>query len=546
MNLTWHIVKKDLRALRWPIGIWLLCIVAKLGVGVILLNAAGDEGIEWFRQMDIMAKVLAAGELLSFVLVAALIQEDLMVGTTAFWMTRPISGARLLRAKLLTIGLVFLLAPVLVTLPWWLGCHYGIDEIAWAAAETFAVHALVVLGALLWSAVTDGLGRFVMWSLVTLVVTPMLTGILSHYIRRGGSASVPEIASTRLMVALAILGLGILVVMIHQYLTRHTWRSIAVIGTTMGLVVLTLAFWPWAWNIESRTYSYLIGRAQGDWPATTEPAGLKFTLKSAEFGAQSARSNRGGTLHTSYRVEGLSEAQGIVSYSSGHTWLWPDGTSEKGYAMGRSSLNSLATNEVDAFMKGRTSASGGEADQISLLSIVPSSTLAKIQAQPPAYTLHARLRLMKHEATTVVPAQSGAWRTDGTRGERIALVEKSGEQLLVTFVSHGPALWMDMVGGGRLAPAGGFSRYFLVNRKNGFVDSGSTGASRQSSRIGTVEVGWQTMTFRASSKGGGAKPLLEAINALEDAELVKVSFSEQARFTHDFQLDAARIAQANP
>src|SRR5262249_55528045 len=98
MNLTWHIVKKDLRALRWPIGVWFLCVVGKLGVGVALLNARGDEGITWFNQMDLLAKTLAVGELLSFVLAAALVQEDLMVGTTAFWMTRPISGGRLLRA----------------------------------------------------------------------------------------------------------------------------------------------------------------------------------------------------------------------------------------------------------------------------------------------------------------------------------------------------------------------------------------------------------------------------------------------------------------
>ena len=75
MNLTWHIVKKDLRALRWPIGVWFACIIAKLGIGVLLLNASGTEGIEWFNQMDFMSKALAVGELLSFVLVAALIQE---------------------------------------------------------------------------------------------------------------------------------------------------------------------------------------------------------------------------------------------------------------------------------------------------------------------------------------------------------------------------------------------------------------------------------------------------------------------------------------
>jgi hypothetical protein len=546
MNLTWHIVKKDLRALRWPIGVWFLCIVSKLGVGVLLLSARGDEGAQWFNQMDLLSKGLAVGEVLSFVLVAALIQEDLMVGTTAFWMTRPISGGRLLRAKLLTIGLVFLLAPVLVTLPWWLGCHYGLDEIAWAAAETLAVHALVVMAALLWSAVTDGLGRFVMWTLVTLVVIPMLTGILSYYVRRGHAATLPEVVSTRALVALTFLAIGILAVLIHQYLTRHTWRSIAIIGATLGLVVLTLGFWPWAWNLESRTFAYLIHRAQGEWPATAEPAGLKFTLNSVELGGQPGRSARGGVLNSRFRVEGLSEGEGFVSYPSEHTWQWPDGTTEKGYAMGRSTLIGLAADEAKAFVNGKPADSPERYDQISLVSVLPSTTLAKVRAQAPAYTLHARLRLMKYEATTVLPMQMGPWRSDGAMGERIAAVEKSGEQLLVTFVRHTPSLWVDLVGGGRLATFESFSRYFLVNRKNGYVDSGAMVEGRQVSRIGTVEIVWQTMTYRATAKGGGRKPLLEAINALDDAELIKVSFSEQARFTHDFQIDAARIAQAIP
>jgi len=71
MNLTWHIVKKDLRALKWPLGLWILLIIAKLGVGVALLNADGTEGIEWFNKMDALAKVLSAFEFVSFVLARA-------------------------------------------------------------------------------------------------------------------------------------------------------------------------------------------------------------------------------------------------------------------------------------------------------------------------------------------------------------------------------------------------------------------------------------------------------------------------------------------
>jgi hypothetical protein len=111
MNLTWHIIKKDLRALRWPLLLWTLLIVMKLGAGALLLTADGTEGDSWILSLDAAAKILAALEVLSFILVAALVQEDPLVGTTAFWVTRPISGGRLLRAKLLTIVCASLSGP---------------------------------------------------------------------------------------------------------------------------------------------------------------------------------------------------------------------------------------------------------------------------------------------------------------------------------------------------------------------------------------------------------------------------------------------------
>lgn len=545
MNLTWHIAKKDLRALRWPLGLWLLCIVAKLGIGVLLLNDNGEEGVEWFQQMDFLAQGLAVGEVLSFVLVAALIQEDLMVGTEAFWMTRPISGGRLLRAKLLTIGLVFIVAPVLITLPWWLGCNYGAAEIAWAAVETAAVHAFVVLAALLWAAVTDGLGRFLMWTLVTLAVTPMVTAILAYYAKRGSPGPVPELMSTRLMVACAIMIVGTLVVLVHQYLTRHTWRSIAVIGGTLGLLILALGFWPWAWNIEPKVFGYLLRRAEGEWPAGAEPAGLKFTLQSAEFAARKDRPSRPGSLATSYRVEGLAEGQGMMSYPSEHSWRWPDGTSESGYASGRSLLHSMAMNQARAFVAGKSTAVPWEREHVSMLSFLPSSTMAKVRAQAPEYRLQARLQLMQFESVTPVPLQAGDWQVGGAVGERITAVEKSGEQLEVTFIRHAPEPFVDLVAGGRMAPTAWYSRYVLVNRHNGRVDGGATVVGRQT-RIGTVGIHWETRSYRGTDKGGGRRPLLEAINALNESELIKVTYREQARFTHEFYLDAAAIAAAKP
>jgi hypothetical protein len=115
----------------------------------------------------------------------------------------------------------------------------------------------------------------------------------------------------------------------------------------------------------------------------------------------------------------------------------------------------------------------------------------------------------------------------------------------VTFATHAPSLWVDLVAGGRLAMSGDVSRYFLVNRRNGFVDGGAPD-DLHSVRIGTVGITWQIVRFHGTPNSGGRKPTLEAINALNEAEMVKVSFTEQARFVHELNVDAARLAQANP
>jgi hypothetical protein len=544
MNLTWHIVKKDLRALKWPLLLWITLIIAKLGVGVALLNADGTEGIEWFNKMDSLAKVLTAFQFVSFVLTAAIIQQDLLVGTTAFWMTRPISGARLLRAKLISIGLVFLVAPVLVTLPWWLGCRYGLSEIGWAVAETVAAQAIAVLLGLLWSVVTDGFARFLMWTLVTLFATPMLTGIITYAVHRRSPGVVQELVATRFMLALLLAVAGVFVVVVHQFLTRNTWRSIGIIGGTVALIVVAGAFWPWSWNVDGRINAYLLRQAAGEWPAEAEPAGLTFTPVSSEFSARKDRPDRPGTLIARYRVDGLSGTQGLMPIMSEHFWRWPDGTVVKAATFGRSDLNNMMSRLA---LTGGTDAGRKEpsADTLVFNSYLRPSTMQQVRAQAPGYMLQARLRLMQFESATRVPLEPGAWSVHGAYGERLAAVEKEGPQLLVTYIRHMPALWVDNAAGGQLAGTGPYAQHYLVNRERNHADRGSS-TDFKLTRIGTVGISWRTMSYVAVPRPPAGGSTLEAINALNDAELVKVTFVEQARFSRELKLDPADIAKANP
>ncbi|MBL9219250.1 MAG: hypothetical protein JNG82_12215 [Opitutaceae bacterium] len=558
MNLTWHIVKKDLRALKWPLLVWALIVAFKLGVGATLLTADGTEDQEWFLRLNLLAKLLAGLEGMCFVLVAALIHEDRLVGTTAFWMTRPISGARLLGAKLLGLGLVFWLGPVLVSLPWWLWCGYGWPEIGWAAAELVAIQTIFMLVGLLWAVVTDGYARFLMWTLV-MIVAVLVAGVLigQHFTRTDASVS-SEVATSRITVILALAVAGIGSVVAHQFLTRRLGRSIALIGATVGLIVMTALWWPWDLRIEARWLAYQESRVEEKWAESSAPAGLTFSLSGAEFRQQPPGSKAGRPLwlRTTYRVDGLPEATALKPYVANYSLRWPDGASRAGWSAIRPGKNSSHLVEVKAV--GRTVASVPEAEEnagsdlIRVEQSVPAATAARLLSAPAAYTLKARFWLMTVESVESVPLHAGPAIASGNQSERIAHVEKEGDQLLVTFVRRSPALAVDSMLGARnyilgagMAMAQPFAQYLLVNRARDFAGRGSALWTTHT-RIGTVDITWQTMAYRVTRNPAGRRPTMEAINALNEAQLVRVNLRESARFTQELKTDALQVEVGKP
>ena len=543
MNLTWHIVKKDLRALRWPILLWVLVIIAKLGIGVTMLTADGTEGPDWFLRLDMFAKLMAGIECVCFVFMAALIHEDLLVGTTAFWMTRPISGGRLLRAKLLSIGLVFWVMPVLVSLPWWQGCGYGLREIAWAAAETVALQAIFVLVGLLWAVVTDGYGRFLMWTLLMLISIPAIGGMISLHFSKANTVVTAGVATSRMAVALVLAVAGIAAVVVHQFVTRRFWRTVAIIGATTGLIIMTTLWWPWDLQIAAKWHAYGESRVEANWPTTAAPAGLTLTLGSAELArAPGARADRPVQLRVNYRVEGLPGSQALVPAVANYSLSWPDGTRDAGWSWVRpeQSLSRLITYRV----LNQTPAEKWARDDSQAGTTISAATATRLQAVPAAFSLKVRYGVVEVESAASVPLQPAARTLNGFLGERLAHVEKIGEQLEVTFVRHSPALFIDTllgiqnyVFGAGQATTRQFSQYLLVNRARDFSDRGST-VWGNSTRIGTVNIDWQTLAYRATKKPPGGRPTLEAINALNEAELIRVTLREQAGFAYEFKTDA--------
>src|SRR5688500_10724874 len=100
MNFILHLLKTDLRRFAWPIAAW----VALTAAATVLQTTAPQlvSDLEFWPFFAMSAALLwIARMLFAAALVVIIVQTHTAVGTTAFWLTRPIPRGALVTAKLL-------------------------------------------------------------------------------------------------------------------------------------------------------------------------------------------------------------------------------------------------------------------------------------------------------------------------------------------------------------------------------------------------------------------------------------------------------------
>ena len=127
MNLTLHIMEKDFRCLwRFLIPFWgLLMFRAVLfQVRSVLGPSSGFEGTFLLAgALTLLSSLVGILKVCWLaVIVSRLVQQDSTAGSTAFWLSRPVSGGRLLLSKSLFLGLT-VLSPDLLLESAMLGVH---------------------------------------------------------------------------------------------------------------------------------------------------------------------------------------------------------------------------------------------------------------------------------------------------------------------------------------------------------------------------------------------------------------------------------------
>ncbi len=233
MSVISHLVWHDIRALRLPLFAWLILLLAQaavMAVGPAILDPESPRGV-----IESLAGFLAGARLAFTVLLTVLfIQRDSPVGTTAFWMTRPIQPSVMAASKLISAVLVLVALPAVVgwSLFAALGLPHGdVHDGVWQ----FVVEQIMVVGlSTMGAAITATIPQFAVVAVAAVVLMGMLIGQSRPFIQQLPTHSLAG-SSSPLAIWAAVTVVGAAAVLAYQYARRHVVR--AAVAATGVLIV---------------------------------------------------------------------------------------------------------------------------------------------------------------------------------------------------------------------------------------------------------------------------------------------------------------------
>jgi hypothetical protein len=242
MKQILHLVWFDVKALKWWLAAWGAVLTAQVAVYVWSPNPAytpaGETALSktWIELLDVSMRYFWLLRIGLAVLIAALVvQRDPLLGTTARWMTLPISRRWLLASKLLTGLFAIILPPTLIAAAAMLLLGLSpVDALhgAWPVAVELATAVLVAFSL---AAVTATMTHFLMaagggFAFFLLATTAMMTGPAAWW----PDASI-DVGAWRPVLMAGMPLIFALAVLANQYLTRRIRTSFSIIACAVVL-----------------------------------------------------------------------------------------------------------------------------------------------------------------------------------------------------------------------------------------------------------------------------------------------------------------------
>jgi hypothetical protein len=239
-GLVAHLMRKDVREHRTWLAVFLgLAILRAALVGSGIDARIRDQNLLTSLTLGYFLLTVLHGALLVAIAVQ-LAQGDRLVGTTAFWLTRPVRRTDLVVAKVGTAIAALVVFPALID-----ALLMAVSGLSWlgaagAIAEDAIVRLAIVLPVMALASVTTDLAVFVVSALGTLFAILAVEAAF-QWGRLVPSRSMPSAYAATIVVA-GVLIAGSALAFAHQVLTRRRWRTVALVFAT-GLLALFTANW---------------------------------------------------------------------------------------------------------------------------------------------------------------------------------------------------------------------------------------------------------------------------------------------------------------
>ncbi|MCE0499548.1 MAG: hypothetical protein LV481_16540 [Methylacidiphilales bacterium] len=246
MNLVLHQFRKDILRTRVVLALWLLLVVLQFAL-VGWTAKPGDAVMQSLYPM--LSELLTVfNYLLVLVLVPLLVHQEPLVGTTAFWFTRPLARTTLLASKALYI-LMLISLPILAQSIVFLANGVTLHDIALAAPELLINNLSWILIIATLAVFTPNFARFAIVGAIILVIQYLALFAVQMVMLmknpQGFISTLASLTSSRaLVVSLIMLGFGSGVVLL-QYLTRRFTLAITLAITSLILSLLVPYVWSW-------------------------------------------------------------------------------------------------------------------------------------------------------------------------------------------------------------------------------------------------------------------------------------------------------------
>ena len=256
MNLTLHLIGKDFLHLRLYLSVWWgLVILQAIFIGSYPQDFLGDW--RWEVSPSHLLRLFAVLEFcLLTVIISQLVQKDSTAGSTAFWLSRPVSGKRLVASKLLFLLLMVVLPALVVQVLLLLVRGVTLEDTLLSFPQMVFPQLFHIGVAMVLASLTSSLPRLILLGVIALVALPLLwfmssslfVAVFATASSPIGDAPVarpipPSSFDTQLMGIFLVLLATSGIVVGHQYLTRRTMLSRILLFSGILLSLLSMGSW---------------------------------------------------------------------------------------------------------------------------------------------------------------------------------------------------------------------------------------------------------------------------------------------------------------